>query len=74
MSKQVSPNRSLNIKYIVFLPSSNPLLQVADREDKTSLVDAVLQQSLLGGGGMDMMYPEHGDFYDQDDLQWRVML
>lgn len=37
-------------------------------------MDAVLQQSLLGGGGMDMMYPEHGDFYDQDDLQWRVML
>ena len=55
-------------------PNVALLWQVADREDKTSLVDAVLQQSLLGGGGMDMMYPEHGDFYDQDDLQWRVML
>lgn len=48
--------------------------QVGGREDEASLVDAVLQQSLLGGGGMDLMYPEHGDFYDQDDLQWRVML
>lgn len=48
--------------------------QVKGREDEASLVDAVLQQSLLGGGGMDLMYPEHGGFYDQDDLQWRVML
>lgn len=48
--------------------------QVESREDKASLVEAVLQQSLLGGGGVDLMYPDDGGFYDQDDLQWRVML
>ena len=50
------------------------LRQVESREDNASLVEAVLQQSLLGGGGMDLMYPDDGGFYDQDDLQWRVML
>lgn len=50
------------------------LRQVESREDKASLMEAVLHQSLLGGGGMDLMYPNDGGFYDQDDLQWRVML
>lgn len=47
------------------------------REDKAGFMEAVLQQSLLGGGGMDLMYPDYasgGGYYDQDDLQWRVML
>lgn len=51
--------------------------QVEGKEDKAGLVEAVLQQSLLGGGGMDLMYPDYavgGGYYDQDDLQWRVML
>lgn len=51
--------------------------QVEAKEDRAGLVEAVLQQSLLGGGGMDLMYPDYavgGGYYDQDDLQWRVML
>ncbi|CAM9527052.1 unnamed protein product [Sphacelaria rigidula] len=54
-----------------------PALQVEGREDRAGFMEAVLQQSLLGGGGMDLMYPDYaggGGYYDQDDLQWRVML
>lgn len=53
------------------------IVQVEGREDRESLVEAVLQQSLLGVGGTDMMYPDYsggGGYYDQDDLPWRVML
>lgn len=51
------------------------LFQVESREDRESLVEAVLQQSLLGGGGLDLMYPhDGGGYYEQHDLQWRVML
>lgn len=45
------------------------------KEDRESLIQAVLQQSLLGGGVLDLMYPDDGaSYYEHDDLQWRVML
>lgn len=49
--------------------------QVKGKEDRESLIRAVLQQSLLGGGVLDLMYPDDGaSYYEHDDLQWRVML